>query len=328
MEIVPTLVSTNAVQKKDRLSYWCDLICDVFVHLESKPLGVPSFFGTISTNHLASIQFSEVYSTSQHVIRSYRQIAKSTEEYFLVSFQLSGEGVVKQNGRIANLSRGDWAIYDSTQPYELLFKDRFKQMVLQIPKRLLISRLPLLEDMTALTIAGNTGLGKVTTDFIQSTNQQIALIPSPLSAQLASTTIDLLVTSLNESCLNSERTSRCRTIKTIEIKSFVREQLSNPKLSAEMIADASNYSRTYLYSLFQKEELTISQYIKNLRLEKCRQELSLDLPNLRSITEIAFSWGFNDSAHFSRSFKKKFGFSPRAYRNKQLNSDSSSGAKL
>jgi AraC-like DNA-binding protein len=33
-----------------------------------------------------------------------------------------------------------------------------------------------------------------------------------------------------------------------------------------------------------------------------------------SICEIAFSRGFNDSAHFSRSFKDRFGVSPREFR--------------
>ena len=32
------------------------------------------------------------------------------------------------------------------------------------------------------------------------------------------------------------------------------------------------------------------------------------------ITEIAFRWGFNDSAHFSKAFRAEFGQSPRAYR--------------
>jgi AraC-like DNA-binding protein len=32
------------------------------------------------------------------------------------------------------------------------------------------------------------------------------------------------------------------------------------------------------------------------------------------VTDIAFSWGFNDAAHFSRAFRARFGCSPRALR--------------
>ena len=34
----------------------------------------------------------------------------------------------------------------------------------------------------------------------------------------------------------------------------------------------------------------------------------------RSITEIAFAWGFNDAAHFSRAFSNAFGLSPTRFR--------------
>jgi AraC-like DNA-binding protein len=37
-------------------------------------------------------------------------------------------------------------------------------------------------------------------------------------------------------------------------------------------------------------------------------------PAAAHISDIAFAWGFNDLAHFSRIFKQKFGASPREWR--------------
>jgi len=37
-----------------------------------------------------------------------------------------------------------------------------------------------------------------------------------------------------------------------------------------------------------------------------------------SISEICFRWGFNDAAHFSRSFGAEYGMTPREFRQKQL----------
>ncbi len=34
----------------------------------------------------------------------------------------------------------------------------------------------------------------------------------------------------------------------------------------------------------------------------------------QTLMKIAFSWGFNSAAHFTRSFRDQFGMSPREYR--------------
>ena len=34
----------------------------------------------------------------------------------------------------------------------------------------------------------------------------------------------------------------------------------------------------------------------------------------RQVGEIAFDWGFNDLSHFGRTFRERYGLSPRAFR--------------
>lgn len=47
------------------------------------------------------------------------------------------------------------------------------------------------------------------------------------------------------------------------------------------------------------------------RLEFCRRELADPERRGLGIGEIAFRWGFNDCAHFSQSFRKRYGSCPR-----------------
>jgi AraC-like DNA-binding protein len=51
-----------------------------------------------------------------------------------------------------------------------------------------------------------------------------------------------------------------------------------------------------------------------LRLDRCHQDLLNPACARKSITEVAYSWGFNNSSHFSRCFKRAFGASPRRFR--------------
>lgn len=310
-----TLLSTNHVQAEERFSYWCDLICNVFVQLDAAPLSATrSFHGSIRNNHLAFVQFSDVIANPQQVIRSKSQIAKSTEDYILISFQRSGEGRLSQDGREVHLQPSDWAIYDSTRPYELTFTDDFEQLVLQLPRQTLQPHLSLTEDLTARLISGKTGLGHVTYNFVTSTWQQLDQLDEDSFKLLADTTVDLLVASLQNRCLKSSPPLSNQSTKVVLIKAFINKQLRNPQLSVEMIAKALHLSPRYLHRLFQHEGTTIARFIRMLRLEKCREELMSLQQAHRSITEIAFSWGFNNAAHFSHLFKKQYGLSARAYR--------------
>ena len=112
---------------------------------------------------------SRVDSNKQLVLRSSRQIARSCEDYFLVSLQLAGHGLaVLQDGRAALLGPGDFALYDSTRRYTLAFDDEFTQIVLKTPRARLTDRLARFEDLPALTIKGSAGMGRVAAELLRS----------------------------------------------------------------------------------------------------------------------------------------------------------------
>ena len=57
-----------------------------------------------------------------------------------------------------------------------------------------------------------------------------------------------------------------------------------------------------------------SDYIWAQRLDAARRALCDPACAARTVSEIAFSLGFNDAAHFSRAFRARFGCSPRDVR--------------
>jgi AraC-like DNA-binding protein len=102
------------------------------------------------------------------------------------------------------------------------------------------------------------------------------------------------------------------------IKTFARRHLSDPRLNCEMIAKHLRLSQRYIYDMFAQEPLTLMRWIRRERLERCKTELSLPRLQRRTISEIAFTWGFVDPAHFSRVFSAEFGVSPRVFRSKSI----------
>ena len=77
-------------------------------------------------------------------------------------------------------------------------------------------------------------------------------------------------------------------------------------------------SPRYLHRLFEAEGQSVGRWIWAARLDCCRRDLADPAQAGRSITDIAFAWGFSDIAHFSRSFRARYGDSPRAFRARQL----------
>lgn len=94
---------------------------------------------------------------------------------------------------------------------------------------------------------------------------------------------------------------------------YIKEH-SGERISLSDMATLAKVSSAYLSRRFKAEVgMGFADYLASFRLERARTML-LAYPEM-SITEIAFSSGFNDSNYFSDKFKKKFGLSPLKYRN-------------
>lgn len=89
--------------------------------------------------------------------------------------------------------------------------------------------------------------------------------------------------------------------------SYMRE------VRVEEIADSLSLDRRYLSRLFkQKTGNTVQEYLINVRMEAaCRQ-----LSDGRSVGEAATLCGYSDVCNFSKMFKRKYGVSPKYWREK------------
>jgi AraC-like DNA-binding protein len=70
----------------------------------------------------------------------------------------------------------------------------------------------------------------------------------------------------------------------------------------------------YLHHLFSDQDETVARYILRRRLEACSRALLSPSQRGRTVTAIAFDYGFNSPTHFGRVFRAKFGATPREYR--------------
>lgn len=96
-----------------------------------------------------------------------------------------------------------------------------------------------------------------------------------------------------------------------EVATYIYENYAD-NLSLDEVAEKFNLSRSYLSKKFKSSTgFGFKEYIINVRIQRaCTLLLETD----KSITDIAFECGFNDSNYFGDAFRKAKGVSPHKYR--------------
>jgi AraC-like DNA-binding protein len=309
-------ISTDTVAARQRLAFWTDLVCDTYVQLEcDPPPGGDRIDGEIVADELASLQLSRVTATAQFVKRTPALIARASEDHFLVSIQTQGRGVISQDGRHAVLGPGDFALYDSTRPYQLTFDDNFQQFVLKLPGPTLRTALRDTERLTATTVRGDRGAGHLMIGMIRTLAADIGALAPESAAAVADSVSQILIAGLAAlPAAKREAVSQLTNYHREQIKALVRARLADPDLNVTQIARALRLSPSTLHRAWAGEPCSLSDWIWSQRLDAARRDLCNPALAARTVSEIAFAWGFNDAAHFSRAFRTRFSCSPRDMR--------------
>lgn len=308
-------ISTDMIGASGRLPYWRDVVCATFVELDCESAVPAGFFGSIENRAMLDLQFSDIRSAAQRVIRNRAKIARSDRDYFLLSLQTAGRGIVAQDGRVAVLHPGDFALYDTTRPYDLTFAEEFGQIVLRLPRAAVTKRLAEARQLTALRVPGDRGIGKLASAFLRQVHGELGHFETTSMERVHASTVDLLTTALAEqACSRRVSQQDPKGVLRHRVEAYIDRELADPNLTCESVAAAQGVSARYLRKLFQDEESSLSELIWRRRLDHAYRRLSDPRCNGISVTTIGFDSGFKDVAHFSRAFRSRFGVTPRELR--------------
>jgi AraC-like DNA-binding protein len=294
------------------------MVCDTYVQLDCDAAAdAHTIEGEIAVDQLATLQLSRVTSTAQHVRRTPARIAWASEDYFLVSIQAQGSGTVVQDGRSARLAPGDFALYDSTRPYALHFDGAFQQYVLKLPGPTLRTALRDTHHLTATSVSGTRGAGHLMIGMIRTLAADIDALAPESAVAVADSVTQILIAGLSAlPAAHRPAPSNLTALHREQIKACVRARLREPGLSVAGIAAHLRLSPSTLHRAWLGEPCSLADWIWAQRLDAARRDLCDPALHARSVSEIAFSWGFNDAAHFSRAFRARFGCAPSELRSR------------
>jgi len=302
--------ATRAANRKERTMQWRDITRanDVVLGDDRE--------ASIRGCDLGELRICAV-SIGEHTRENHesRRHGESGEDAIKLLFVETGSCDVHQAGRHARLIAGQWCALDKTLPFRMTSQGQTNQLAIALPRRLIHQGEGLGQHLAGPR-SFLEGAASVLHNSLHHTIRATAGMGRRARGLLAHALSGLINVAWHaDPVCHSHSSPHARRAAVID---FIERNLTDPELDVGRIAVELGYAKRTLHKLFSAEGETLSRIIWQRRLEHCRRELLDPAQAKRSITEIAFTWGFNDSQHFSRSFKARFGRSPRDYRGAPL----------
>jgi AraC-like DNA-binding protein len=229
------------------------------------------------------------------------------------------ERYVDSGGKRFVQQPGECAFTDSAVDHAAEYKSAHAAICLSIPFGTLQHYLPEPERLVGIRFANNGALSRLASMMllsIWSSAEEGTAASDGLRA--AHALLGVVARCHRRAPARGAGDGACARISCEQVKQLITTEIRNPALCVQFVAERIGVTTRYLQLLFSAEGECVSHYIKRERLLGCLLDLrDFDFDN-QSITEIAFSWGFNSAAHFSSSFKREFGLNPREYRSCDL----------
>lgn len=248
--------------------------------------------------------------------RSAREIAANSTPYYGFLLLFEGYEEVSFGSQSVLLKPGNILFWDSTVPMQFKLHSPINKITLLVPQKRMHEVLPKRNRLAGNVLDWRSGLGAVAVSHVETLLSEISNICAQQSYHVEGITLELLTACLGRTGSASGNAAREELL--ANIKKYIEQNLEDPTLGPQQLANQFSISLRYLHLLFAEEDATVSRWILQRRLDRCR--FALEMPGTgKNITEVAFDWGFSNAAHFSRVFKKHYGMTPREYRQLHLN---------
>jgi len=311
------LFTTETMPASDRIDAWrwnAQQICgDCRIQLPKS-----KFHGSIEVRTVGGLKLTRFCSSPLAFWKWPADMVRSEERPCIVITQLLGHRRYLQNGGSVLLNAGDTTIMDAGRPWCSSCNADCTRLYLRVPRWMMEARLRQREIPIGQRICGRSGLGAALFKLSQCLYDEAERMTEPEGAAALDAYFGILAACIHGVGSNQSKVDLDRGQSGLELRGRIRRyidtHLSEPALAPEEIALAFRISVRHLHRLFSVTGYTLAAYIRARRLEECRNDLANPRLQDRTITDLAFFWGFSDSAHFSHAFTKEFGLAPREFR--------------
>lgn len=314
-------IDTEAVPARDRFAYWAEEMGAKLGFTRYDSPTRDTFRQELTIVDAGGLSFLRAQGSGVDIHRPVPSRMKEGAAFpYHLMFKFNGGFTTnEQLGRSATIGTSDMVLIDSNEAMRLCSHDGADSWIIGISQALVTRWLPDAKGAVALPLRGDKGwsgvlaayLRGLTVNHLQTTGSRFEreLIGEHVLSMLSFALAQCGVVPEGESVSARDRELHAR------MRRWIRDNYSDPDLSAAKLAADFNVSVRYVHKVFAiaGQGATFLNVVQHERLEAAVRLLRTATSAHMFIAQIAYRCGFTDPAYFGLVFRKRFGQSPRAY---------------
>jgi AraC-like DNA-binding protein len=312
---------TRTLAAGKRRQAWRDAICEIYLQVDCLTEQSSDYEGRVTEARLGGVTITDALISPQTIRRRNQHIGHFGKDCYYIGIEHIGAVDIRQSGASFVLRPGKGSLYYANEPYELQSIVRSRQFWIELPRaafdrRFDAGRPPLLKHFDL-----SRGLGRIAVEFCATLAMESAGLDETSRSKLGEQFMDLLALALDaEPDRQAAEDQSVQHARLRSVKAYIEANLADPNLSPTAIAKENGISLRYLHHLFRLADMSVSEWLRLRRLQRCHDLLTSPQHGRQSITEIAYSMGFSSSSHFSNLFRAHFNVRPSDVRGAPITS--------
>ena len=312
VDMVVRAFTSESYSGDDRSAVWQDVLGAV--GLQSQALGLQGGHATALSRDAPGLVLARFAAGPQ-------SIGPGRQRADLPILLLPQEdGVALKSGGVHQIvPKSQFLLLPRQGGWRLGFQHGLRAVVLAVAAEAFLGRKVVGIDAGAVRVVPRSGLADVLTRALEGAAVTMEQLSPDAWATIGQGLAEMMLGLMRETASGSSdaRRSASQAALLQRICQTIERRLDDPVLTPARVAEAEGISERYLQKLFEASGDHFSHYLRERRLQRAGADLGNPALTQQAISEIAFRYGFNDAAHFSRVFRERFGTSPRAFRQQE-----------
>lgn len=271
-----------------------------------------AFRASFAERSVGALKFYQVHANSGFECRG-TSIATANDGHYLLQLQETGGTAYTHRGQNAVCKTDSLILMDPRRTIVGAQYGPADALIVKIPDRMLCNIAPRASAYCSIPVDSSVGSANILAKMIRDFwiwNDSL----TEYDHQVLPESMLRLINAVFNNTSDKEIAQQQKGQQFERLQLIIAGNLYESHLSVDFLCHRLDVSRTSLYTLTRAFGTSVERLIFDARLTAVAARLLDPVFNHLSVTEIAFSIGFQELSHFSRRFKQRFGQSPSAFR--------------